>query len=145
MLENSSGAGLELHEPPAGLLTYPYDRVKALLDKADDAQAAIEELAEAGFDRERIYLLCGPEGARRLDVTGRHHGLRGRVYRFMERFADDVGENLQRSAEHLQAGGLWITVPADPEDKVTAAEILARHGGHDMVHYGKGHHERLGT
>ncbi|MGH2688179.1 MAG: hypothetical protein ACRDKW_05160 [Actinomycetota bacterium] len=145
MLENPSGAGLELHEPPAGLLTYPYDRIKTLIDSPDDALAAIEELAAAGWQREQIYVLCGAEGATRLDVTGRHHGLRGRVYRFMERFADDVGENLERSAAHLQAGGLWMTVPATDEDKEKVVEILARHGAHDLVHYGRGHHERLGT
>jgi hypothetical protein len=26
-------------------------------------------------------VLCGPKGAERLDVSGRHHGLRGRIYR----------------------------------------------------------------
>lgn len=143
-MEETHDPRLELHEPPNELITYPYDRVKALLDNPDDVVAAIEELVEAGFERESIFVLSGPRGAERLDITGQHHGLRGRIYRFVEQLGD-VSEDLQRSADHLKAGGFGVTVPADDENMSKVAEILGRHGAHDMVHYGRWHHERLGS
>ncbi|MFN2556899.1 MAG: hypothetical protein ABR592_08505 [Nitriliruptorales bacterium] len=143
-MEDTHDPRLQLHEPPDELITYPYDRVKALLDNPDQVNAAIEELVDAGFDREKIFVLCGPLGADRLDVDGRHHGLRGRIYRFVEQLGD-VRENLQQSADHLKAGGFWLTVPADEENMSRVAEILSKHGAHDMVHYGQWHHEQLGS
>src|SRR3954471_9367488 len=61
---------LSFPEPPEGLITAPDDRVVAQMDGQDSVAAAIDALAEAGFDREAIYVLCGPEGAKRLDVPG---------------------------------------------------------------------------
>ena len=131
-------------EPPERLLTAPVDSVVALLDGPDEAEAALEELVAAGFDRERIFVLCGPKGAERLDVSGRHHGLRGRVHRLIEWIGDER-ELLVRSRDHLATGGLVITVPADHRDMSTAARILGAHGGHGMAHFGKRHWEPLGA
>ena len=130
-------------EPPDGLLTAPENRVLALLDTRENAAAAIDELASNGFGRDEIFVLCGPKGAERLDVSGRDHGLRGRTYRIMEWMGDER-EVLLRSGEHLAAGGLVITVPTDEGTKPTAARILADHGGHQIAHFGKGHWEPLG-
>jgi hypothetical protein len=112
------------------------------MDSPDEVAAAIEELAQEGFERDQIFVLCGPKGAERLDVSGRHHGLRGRLYRFAEHFGGER-EHLARNAEHLGAGGLTISVPADEEKKSTVARILGRNGGHEMTHYGKGHWEHI--
>jgi hypothetical protein len=130
-------------EPPEGLLKAPENSVVAHLDGPDNAQAAIEELTADGFQRDQIYVLCGAKGAERLDVSGRHHGLRGRVYRLIEWMGDEKGL-LLRSRDHLAAGGLVMAVPADDSRKAAAASILGRHGGHDMVHFGRGHWEPLG-
>lgn len=143
-MEGRRDPGLELHDPPEEFITYPYDRVRALMDDPDQVAAAIEELVEAGFPREEIYVLCGPRGAARLDVDGRHNGLKGRIYRFVERLGG-VRENLELSAAHLAAGGYWVTVPSDDETMGIAAGILGRYGGHDMVHYGQWHFEPLGS
>jgi hypothetical protein len=131
-------------EPPEGLLTAPEDSVVALLDEPDAAEAAIEELTAAGFERDGIYVLCGPKGAERLDVSGRHHGLRGRVYRLLEWMGDEKGL-LFRARDHLAAGGLSMTVPADDDRKADAARILGRHGAHGMAHFGQGQWEPLGS
>ncbi len=138
---NAEQAGFP--EPPDGLLTAPENRVLAFLDTPGDAAAAIDELASTGFGRDEIFVLCGPKGAERLDVSGADHGLRGRTYRIMEWMGDER-EVLIRSGEHLEAGGLLVTVPTDEDTKRTAARILADHGGRDMAHFGKGHWERLG-
>jgi hypothetical protein len=135
----------ELHfpDPPEGLLSYPTNRVGAQMDDPDEVAAAIEELVQAGFERSDMYVLAGPEGAERLDVTGRHHGLRGRLYRFIEHLGDEH-EALVDAAEHLSAGGLLIMVPADDDNRDAAARILKSHGGHRVLHFGKAHWESLG-
>ena len=78
-----------------------------------------------------------------LARSGRDHGLKGRIYRFLERISDER-ELLLGLEEHLAAGGLAVTVPADEVSKSSAARILGRHGGHDMAHFRQGHWERLG-
>jgi hypothetical protein len=130
-------------EPPDGLLTAPENRVLAHVDTPDALNAAVEDLVQAGFVRDEIFVLCGPKGAERLDVSGADHGLRGRVYRVMEWMGDER-DVLHRSGRHLEAGGLVVTVPADESAKATAGRILAEHGGHDIAHFGKGHWEPLG-
>ena len=103
---------LSFPEPPEGLITAPKNRVVAQMDGQDSVAAAIDALAEAGFDREAIYVLCGPEGAKRLDASGLDHGIRGRIYRIVEWIGDERAV-LLRLEEHLAAGGLAVFVPAD--------------------------------
>jgi hypothetical protein len=131
-------------EPPEGLVKPQEDSVVAFLDSPDEAQAAMQQLAEQGFDRDRIWVLCGTKGAERLDVSGRHSGLRGRVYRLIEWMSDEKGI-LFRARDHLAAGGLVLSVRADEEQKPTAAHILGAHGGHGMAHFGRDHWEPLGS
>ncbi len=130
-------------EPPEGLISYPTNRVRALMDDPDQVVAAVEDLVQAGFERSDIFVLAGPLGAERLDVSGRHHGLRGRIYRFIEHLGDEF-EQLEVAAEHLRAGGVLIMVPADDDNKDAAARILKEHGGDRLIHFGKGHWESLG-
>ncbi len=136
--------GTGFREPPDGLLTAPENRVLALMDAPDDVAAAIEDLADAGVPADEVYVLCGPKGAERLDVTGEQHGLRGRTYRIMEWLGDER-DVLLRSGDHLAAGGLVLTVPVDEAGKARAARILADHGAHDIAHFGKGHWEPLAS
>lgn len=88
---------MNLPEPPEGLVTYPANRVAAL-DDPHEACAAIGELREQGFDGDEIFALAGSEGAERLDVSGRHHGLQGRADRLIEHIGDDGGADPCRRA-----------------------------------------------
>ncbi len=56
----------------------------------------------------------------------------------------DERDVLRRSGDHLAAGELVVTAPADEAGKATAARILADHGAHDMAHFGTGHWEPWG-
>ncbi len=140
--ERSDG-DFEFPEPPGGLLTAPEDRVLAFMDTSADVAAAIANLVEQGFPKEKIFVLSGPEGAERLDVSGNRHGVWGRIHRIIEWMGDER-DVLLRLGEHLSGGGLVLTVPADDRSKATAALALAAEGGHEMAHFGKGHWERLG-
>ena len=135
---------VRLPDPPEGLLTTPRNRVVAHLDDPDEVAAAIEDLVQAGFERSDVFVLAGPQGAERLDVTGRHHGLTGRLYRFIEHVGDEH-EELLAAGQHLRVGGLLIMVPADDDNKGAAARILKAHGGHRVLHFGRSHWESLGS
>jgi hypothetical protein len=130
-------------DPPERLMTYPTNRVRALMDDPDQVAETVEDLLQAGFQRSDIFVLAGPMGAERLDVTGRHHGFRGRIYRLIEHLGDEY-EQLVVAADHLKAGGFLIMVPADEGNKGLAARILTGHGGDRLVHFGKAHWVSLG-
>lgn len=143
-MSEASDQDIDLPEPPGDFLTYRANVIVALMNDADEVVSAIDDLVQAGFAHDEIFVLSGPKGAERLDPSGRHHGLRRRLYRFVERFGGER-EHLERYAEHMAAGGFSIAVPADENRKDEAARILGSHGAHGMTHYGKGHWERLGS
>jgi hypothetical protein len=128
--------------PPDDFLTYKDNRVISIFDDPRSVRAAIDELVKAGFPAEDIYVLSGPEGAARLDLSGEHHGLRGRIYRFIERLGDER-QWLEQQSALMKRGGLGVSLPADDESKASAAEILTRHGGQHTAHFGKAHWETL--
>jgi hypothetical protein len=132
----------EFPEPPEEFLTYPAGNVIALMTEGDAVAAALDDLTRAGFPRDKMYVLAGPAGAERLDVTGQHHGLRGRVYRTLSQVGDEH-EELLRAGNHLQAGGLVVRVPADKDEKAIAARILGEHGAVHIVYMGKVTYETL--
>jgi|SRR5919106_2482828 hypothetical protein len=135
--------GADLPEPPEGFLSYPEGNVIALMTDATSVSGALDDLTNAGFARDKMYVLVGPTGAERLDVTGQHHGLRERIYRIVGRFGDEH-EELIRAADHLQAGGFALRIPATDDDKAVAAGILTKHGAAHIVFMGKATYETLG-
>jgi hypothetical protein len=136
-------SGTEFPEPPEEFLKYPAGNVIALMTDGDAVAAALDDLTGAGFPRDKMYVLAGPAGAERLDVTGQHHGLRGRVYRTLGQVGDEH-EELLRAGDHLEAGGLAVRVPADKDEKAVAARILGEHGAVHIVYMGKATYETLG-
>ena len=132
----------EFPEPPEGFLRYPEESVFALMTDADAVSAAMDDLTGAGFPRDEMYVLVGPAGAERLDVTGQHHGLLGRIYRIVEQLGDEH-EELSRAVEHLQGGGLALRFPASRDEKAVAARILREHGAQHMAYLGKATFESL--
>jgi hypothetical protein len=49
----------------------PRHRVLARLPGPDDAVEVVEALTEAGITAGEVFVLCGPQAARRLDPSGR--------------------------------------------------------------------------
>lgn len=134
--------GAEFPEPPEEFLKYPEGTVIALMTDGEGVSAAMDDLTNAGFPRDEMYVLVGSSGAERLDVTGQHHGLRGRIYRFLGRIGDDR-EELLETASHLRAGGLALRVPVSEDAKAVAARILKEHGAVHMAFKGKWTYESL--
>jgi hypothetical protein len=114
-----------------------------VLPGLDQATATVLELGDAGFAPEEIHAICGEEGLRRLDPSGKHHGLRGRLIRAVDNVTSD--ETLFEYADDLTAGAVIVSVPA-PNDEVQAraAHILREHGATRMRYFGAATTTELG-
>jgi len=118
------------------LLQLPRQRVIASLPGPDEATASLEDLTGAGFPRDDIYAICGEAGVRRIDPSGKHHGLHGRVVRAVENVASE-GDSLFEYAHDVEDGAVLMSVPApDDELRSRAAHILREHGATNMRYFG---------
>ncbi len=144
MIKKGKHERLLREEPPSDLFMMPANRVTALMNDGEGTAAAVAELTEDGVSGEEIFVLCGETGVEQLDITGRHRGLRDRLYQFGQAYGRTPDWARERIREHLESGGLAIVVPADEEAKPRVAEILTRHGGFEMAHFGGLHWEQLG-
>lgn len=116
---------------------YPTDMLLGVIDDADAAQAALQELTERGFNADEIRVLCGPAGARQLDVSGKEHGILGRLSRLLLNVADTESESIRRHEQELEAGHFLVALPAaEPAARERAREVLLKHGGHYINFYG---------
>ncbi|MDP9222671.1 MAG: hypothetical protein M3P18_02235, partial [Actinomycetota bacterium] len=120
--------------PPGGFLKYPKHKVIGLVDDSDSVRQAMDELVIEGFAEDDVSVLSGPEGAERLDVDGRYHGLIARIYRLFERL-NDSSDWLQRHSDHIARGGFGVSVSADRDSKAEAAVILLKHGAHEIAYF----------
>lgn len=117
-------------------LRYPMNRVVGIIDSDEQAMDAVQALTAAGFPEEDINVLCGPEGARRLDATGRNHGPLARLIRLAQNLSDMGNESLRRHDEALNAGHFVVAIVAPAaEQREQARRILKAHGGHFINFY----------
>src|SRR5688572_27048821 len=120
--------------------SYPTNHVVGTIRDADKAQAAIDALLRAGFEREDIDVLHGEEDLRRLDPSGAEHGFFAQFQRTLIRLAGPVEEaaHLRHHVEDVRAGRFVIMVLAkDQERRDLVAGILSAHGAEFMGFYGR--------
>jgi uncharacterized protein (TIGR02246 family) len=123
-----------------GFISYPTNRVVGTIADAEHADAAIQALVEAGFDRQAIDVLHGEEDLNRLDPTGAEHGVLERLQRALIRTGGPAEEykHLMHHVEDVRAGRFVIMVLAPERDRRTiAADILDAHGAEFVGFYGK--------
>lgn len=60
-----------LNESEKEFVSYPTNKVIGIIDTPTDAQGALDALTTAGFAKDEIDVLCGKEGARRLDLLAK--------------------------------------------------------------------------
>lgn len=118
-------------------ISYPTNRVVGTINDSADAQAAVEELIEAGFNMEEVDVIYGEQGMLRLDPTGEKHGLLARLQRTFLQLNEEP-KHLRHHVEDVLAGHFVIMVLVEkPEKREQVAEILASHGGHFINFYGR--------
>jgi len=110
-------------------------RLFAIFDHLSAGEEAVQALRFEGFADEDIWLFCGEEGSRRLDVTGRAHGIRARVLRMIEFALSSDFKYLRTLDEALHHGRIVIAVRA--KDESTAddiARLLRMFAGHSIAY-----------
>ena len=71
-------------DPPKRAVGSAVGRMLAVFDSRAAAEAAIEALTAAGFERSKVELFEGAPDAAVFDASGQRRGLRGRLYRLIE-------------------------------------------------------------
>jgi uncharacterized protein (TIGR02246 family) len=125
---------------PRDFIPYPTNRVVGTIADADNANAAIDALVRAGFDRDDIDMLHGEADVHRLDPTGAAHGLLAQAQRTLIRTAgpNEEYKHLMRHVEDLRAGRFVIMVLVRRrEQRMVAADLLGAHGAEFVGFYGR--------
>jgi hypothetical protein len=125
-------------------LSYPTNRVVGVFREWSQARSVIDELSKEGMGSGQIGVLYGPEGAKRLDASGEHHGLMAQISRFFQRFADMDDKHTQRHEQELLAGHVLVEVEAPDETlREHVRQVMKSHGGYFINYYGKWFVENL--
>jgi hypothetical protein len=120
------------------LIGYPAGRLLAVVDDPAAVDRAIEALAAAGIEPERVERLTGGEAASAFDATGSEHGVLARVRRAFEFSLVDQLPDLAWYAAAAREGRTVLSVPArDSRAGRRAAGILAAAGAHFINRYGR--------
>jgi uncharacterized protein (TIGR02246 family) len=117
---------------------YPTNRVVGTVAAADNAQAAISALLQAGFHRDAIDILHGEEDLRRLDGIG-DHGFLTQFQRAVTRtFELEEFKHLTHHLDDVRAGRFVIMVLAKRrEHRIVAGDILHQYGAEFVGFYGR--------
>lgn len=110
--------------------------VFAVFDDLDIGEEAIAALRFEGFDEdEDIWVFCGEEGSKRLDLTGRDHGIWARVLRLLQYTMSNDFKYLRTLDEELHGGHLVVAVRVkDPSAGDEMARLLHSYGGHSIAY-----------
>jgi hypothetical protein len=112
-------------------------RLLAVFDTPAQADAAVEALSAAGFERARIERFEGADDAALFDASGRRRGLRGRLYRLIEFSWADQAPDFAWYEAALREGRVVLSVRVQGQQPLKkAADILLADGGHFINHFG---------
>ncbi len=122
----------------SNFLTYPTNKVLGIVNTPEELRGAVTELNSAGFQNDQVQVLCGQQGAERLDTTGERHGFLARLYRFLEKFGDMESKHLSQYKSELLDGHFLIAVDvADEGEQTRVLDVLKAHGGHRVNFFGQ--------
>ena len=112
------------------------NRVMAVIDDAEHAQAAVETLERAGVPERELATLSGTEGAQAIDADGTYSGGIKHALRTLQRLTVE-GEHLRRYDGELARGHLVVDVAVHGRHKRDrVVQILRSHGAHFINAYG---------
>ena len=123
--------------PPKRTIGSAVGRLLAVFDTRAEAEAAVDGLAAAGFDRSRIELFEGAGDAGAFDASGRRRGLRGRLFRLIEFSWADQAPDFAWYEAAVREGRVVLSVRVRGQRRLRqAADIVLARGGHFVNHFG---------
>lgn len=112
-------------------------RLIAVLDSADQVEAARAALVAAGIDPGAIETFEGPDATTAFDPSGARHGLLGRLYRILEFSWADQAPDFAWYEAAVREGRIVLSVRVRGQRRVAhVARIVEDHGGHFINHFG---------
>lgn len=124
--------------PPDAHIAYPMNRVVGTIVDPKHARAAIEDLLQAGFERQDIDILQGEEDLHRPDPPGAERKYLAQFQRTLVRTLSDEYQHLRHYIDDVRAGRSVIMVLAKKrEERERAADILGAHGAEPIEFYGR--------
>ncbi len=114
----------------------PHHRLYAIFDDAAAAEEAVQALRFEGFADDRdLWVFCGEEGVRRLDVTGQSHGIWARGFRTLQKIASSAFGYLRTLDEALRDGGTVVAVwVSDDKEADEVTQLLRSYGGYSIAY-----------
>lgn len=117
---------------------YPFDRMLAAFSDPAQAAAAAAAVRATGIADRDIAILRGPEGARRLDGSGRSNGVTARLRRAIDFTMMDQLVDFAHYEGAVRAGGAAVMVKVRGDDpKAAVVRALESSGGHFINYYGR--------
>lgn len=112
------------------------NRVTAVIDSAEKAQAAVETLERAGVPEHELAKLSGAEGLREIDAEGVYGGRAKQWLRALQRLTAE-GDHLRHYEAELARGHIVVDIAVHGRQKRdTVVQILRGHGAHFINAYG---------
>jgi hypothetical protein len=113
------------------------NRVMAVIDDAEHAQAAVDTLERAGVPERELTALSGTDGAREIDSKGTYSRGVKHALRALQRLTVE-GDHLRRYEAELARGHLVVDVAVHGRQKRDrVVQILRSHGAHFINAYGQ--------
>ncbi len=113
------------------------NRVMAVIDDAENAQAAAETLERAGVPERALAALSGTDGAREIDSEGTSSGGVKYALRALQSLTVE-GHHLRRYEAEFARGHLVVDVAMHGRQKRdSVVQILRSHGAHFVNAYGQ--------
>jgi hypothetical protein len=114
----------------------PRHAVTAILS-ASQVDACVTELQDNGFRPADIDVLEGEQGRLIFDITGVHHGVKGRLIRAVQ-VAGSVHNEMLNYDSALRNGRVVVLVRVTDHDQIaSAARVFVAHDGDRVVAYGR--------
>jgi hypothetical protein len=112
-------------------------RLLAVIDEGAQAERAVKDLVDAGFERSSIEVYTGERDAEVFDASGRKRGPWGRLLRTVQFTLMDQMPDFGYYEAAVSQGRSVISVKARTEaDMRRAVDILRAHGAHFINHFG---------
>lgn len=124
--------------PTSRFIGYPTDHLLAAFRDPAPAAEAARDLLGVGIETEHVTVLRGDEGADRLDGTGAANGVLARARRLISFTMMDQLPDMAMYERAVRDGGAVVMVRVRGDQRTAVvADILRRHGGHFINHYGR--------
>jgi chromosome segregation ATPase len=117
-------------------LSTPKDRIVAVIESAENTEAAKNAFAQAGMSGDDVVVFKGQRAADKIDVSGEEHGVAGMVARTLQNMGDEKDYFYQKIKELQQGHNVLSVAVKDDAAREQAIALLKQHGGRAMVYHG---------